>query len=438
MSYFKIDKIKYEGPMSVNPYAFKEYEADKIVMGKPMHEHLKFAMSYWHTFNAMGTDPFGAPTMVREWDNSTDVYKRAIERVHASFEFMQKLDIKYFCFHDVDLLPEYDDLAEYHRVLDLVVDVIEAKMQETGIKLLWGTTNAFSNPRFVHGAATSPNADVFAFTAAQIKKAMDITKRLNGEGYVFWGGREGYETLLNTNMKFELDNLAYMLTIARDYAKSIGFDGGLFIEPKPMEPTKHQYDFDAATVIGFLRTYGLENDYQLNLEVNHATLAGHTMHHEMVIARENNMLGSVDINYGDVMLGWDTDQFPTNIYDAVYMMHEILLQGGLPKGGLNFDSKVRRGSFEDGDLFISYIAGMDTFAKALKVAANLIEDKVFENFKNERYSSYNDGIGSQILERTINLEDLSSYAHTNQLAPNTSGRQEFLEAIVNQYIYNSK
>ena len=438
MSYFKTEKIRYEGPNSLNPLAFKEYEADKVVMGKTMSEHLKFAMSYWHTFNAMGSDPFGDPTMERKWDNSKDVYLRAVQRVHASFEFMDKLGIRYFCFHDVDLLPECEDLSEYHRVLDLVVDIIEQKMQETGIKLLWGTTNAFSNPRFVHGAATSANADVFAYAAAQIKKAMDITKRLNGQGYVFWGGREGYDTLLNTSMKFELDNLAYMLTIARDYARTISFDGGLFIEPKPKEPTKHQYDFDASTVIGFLRNYNLDKDYQLNLEVNHATLAGHTIHHEMVIARENKMLGSVDINYGDVMLGWDTDQFPTNIYDAVYMMYEILLQGGLPNGGLNFDSKLRRGSFEDEDLFIGYIAGMDTLARALKVASQLIEDKVFENFKLDRYKSYTEGIGLKILNGHISLEELSDYAKSTKHTPNRSGKQEYLEAIVNQYIYNCK
>lgn len=439
MSYFKIGDIKFDGPMSIDPFAFKEYDKNQVVAGKTMGEHLKFAMSYWHTFNAMGDDAFGGPTMDREWDHTDNIIARAKERVYASFEFMEKLGLDYFCFHDVDILPEFGTISEYQSALTEIVDLIEVEMKRTGIKLLWGTTNAFGHERFVHGASTSCNPEVFAYTAARVKFAIDITKRLGGLGYVFWGGREGYETLLNTEMKFELDNLGRMLTLARDYAKEIGFDGELLIEPKPMEPTKHQYDYDAHTVIGFLRAYGLENDYKLNLEVNHATLAGHTMHHEMVIARENRMLGSLDANYGDIMLGWDTDQFPTNIYDAVLTMYEVLKNDGIPVG-INFDAKVRRASFEDEDLFIAYIAGMDTFAKGLKVAAKLLEDGVLENFKEEKYSGFNGELGSKILEGKTSLTELADYIEKcdGQITENSSGRQEYLEAIVNQYIYNTK
>ncbi len=439
MDYFKVEKINYEGNGSTNPFAFKEYNKEQVVLGKTMAEHFKFAMSYWHTFNAMGTDVFGGATMTREWDQTDDIIERAKSRVYASFEFMEKLGLEYFCFHDVDILPEFGTISEYQAALTEIVDVIEGEMKRTGIKLLWGTTNAFSHPRFVHGAATSCNPEVFAYTASQIKFAMDITKRLGGLGYVFWGGREGYETLLNTKMKFELDNFARMLTMARDYAKEIGFDGQLLIEPKPMEPTKHQYDYDAHTVIGFLNAYNLADDFKLNLEINHATLAGHTMHHECVIARENNMLGSIDANYGDVMLGWDTDQFPTNIYDAVLTMYEILKNGGLPVG-INFDAKVRRASFEDDDLFLAYIAGMDTFAKGLKVAAKLLEDGVLEEFINDKYAGYNEGLGQKIVNNEMNFETLSAYIKERDgvITPNTSGRQEYLEAIVNQYIYNTK
>ncbi|MFV0395057.1 MAG: xylose isomerase [Coprobacillaceae bacterium] len=439
MSYFKIGNIKYDGPMSIDPFAFKEYNKNEVVAGKTMAEHLKFAMSYWHTFNAMGDDPFGGPTMDREWDHTDSIIARAKERVYASFEFMEKLGLDYFCFHDVDILPEFGTISEYQNALAEIVDLIESEMKRTEIKLLWGTTNAFGHERFVHGASKSCNPEVFAYTAARVKFAMDITKRLGGLGYVFWGGREGYETLLNTEMKFELDNLGRMLTLARDYAREINFEGELLIEPKPMEPTKHQYDYDAHTVIGFLRGHNLENDYKLNLEVNHATLAGHTMHHEMVIARENGMLGSLDANYGDLMLGWDTDQFPTNIYDAVLTMSEVLKNDGIPVG-INFDAKVRRASFEDEDLFIAYIAGMDTFAKGLKVAAKLLEDGVLENFKEEKYSGFKGELGKKILDNKINLSELAEYINQcdGQISSNSSGRQEYLEAIVNQYIYNTK
>lgn len=439
MSYFKTEEIKYEGGESTNPFAFKHYDKNQVIGEKTMAEHLKFAMSYWHTFTAMGNDAFGGPTMNRNWDQTTDILERAKQRVYASFEFMEKLGLEYFCFHDEDILPEFGTLSEYQDALTEIVDLIESEMNRTGIKLLWGTTNAFSHERFVHGAATSCNPEVFAYTAAKVKFAMDITNRLGGLGYVFWGGREGYETLLNTNMKFELDNFGRMLTLARDYKKEIGFEGELLIEPKPMEPTKHQYDYDAHTVIGFLKTYGLENDYKLNLEVNHATLAGHTMHHECVVARENGMLGSLDANYGDIMLGWDTDQFPTNVYDAVFTMYEVLKNGGIPVG-INFDAKVRRASFEDDDLFLSYISGMDTFAKGLKVAHALLEDGVLEKFKTEKYSGFEGELGKKILANELTLTDLSTYIEKcdGNIERNKSGRQEFLEAVVNQYIYNTK
>jgi len=352
---------------------------------------------------------------------------------------MEKLGLKYFCFHDRDIVPEGATLNKSNELLDGIVGIIEAEMKRTGIKLLWGTTNAFSHPRFVHGAATSPNADAFAYAGAQVKKALEITHRLGGEGYVFWGGREGYETLLNTNIKFEQDNYARLLKMTVDHADKIRFTGDFFIEPKPMEPTKHQYDFDASTVIGFLKMHSLDTRFKLNLETNHATLAGHTFHHELAVAREYNMLGSIDINYGDVLLGWDTDQFPTNIYDSVLTMYEVLKNNGLRKGGLNFDAKVRRGSFEDDDLFLSYIAGMDTYAKGLKVAAKLLEDGILEDFKNKRYESYNSGIGSKILSGSTSLEELSHYVEANeQNFKNTSGRQEMLEMVLNKYIFETR
>lgn len=435
MEFFKgIGKIKYEGKESRNELAFKYYNPDEIIMGKPMKDHLKFAMSYWHTLTAGGNDQFGEGTIVREWDSLTPM-ERAKARVKAGFEFMEKLGIEYFCFHDRDIAPEAATLAEYQKNLDEIVGLIEAEMKRTGIKLLWGTSNMFSHPRFVHGAATSCNADVFAWSAAQVKKALEITHRLHGAGYVFWGGREGYETLLNTDMKMELDNLARMLRMAKDYAKEIGFEGQFYIEPKPKEPTKHQYDFDSATVIGFLKTYGLDKDFKLNIEANHATLAGHTFQHELRLARINDMLGSVDANMGDMLLGWDTDQFPTNVYDAVLAMYEILKAGGFKTGGLNFDSKIRRASIELDDLFYAYIAGMDTFAKGLRVAAKLIEDGVFEKVIAERYASYNSGIGKEIVENKVGLKELSDYALKLDGIKNKSGRQERLETILNDYIF---
>lgn len=435
MEFFKeIGKIKYEGKDTKNELAFRYYNPDELILGKPMKEHLRFAMSYWHTLTAGGNDQFGEGTIVREWD-SLEPMERAKARVKAGFEIMEKLGIEYFCFHDRDIAPEASTLAEYFKNLDEIVDLIEVEMKRTGIKLLWGTSNMFSHPRFVHGSATSCNADVFAWGAAQVKKALEITHRLNGEGYVFWGGREGYETLLNTDMKLELDNLARMLRMAKDYAKEIGFEGQFYIEPKPKEPTKHQYDFDSATVIGFLKTYGLDKDFKLNIEANHATLAGHTFQHELRLARINGMLGSVDANMGDMLLGWDTDQFPTNIYDATLAMYEILEDGGFKTGGLNFDSKIRRASIEADDIFYAYIAGMDTFAKGLRVAAKLIEDKVFENIIEERYISYKSGIGKEIVDEKVGLKELADYALKLDGVKNKSGRQERIETILNNYIF---
>ena len=437
MAYFKTEKIKYEGPKSKNPLSFKYYNPDEVINGKTMKDHLRFAMSYWHTLTYMGTDQFGGTTMSRDWDNTDDLMKQAKERVYAGFELMEKLQIPFFCFHDVDIAPRGKTLAETNKNLDEIVAVIKEEMKRTGIKCLWGTTNAFSDDKFVHGAGTSNNATVFAYAASQIKKAMEITLELGGENYVFWGGREGYETLLNTDVELELDNYARLLQMAVDYAEEIGFTGQFLIEPKPKEPTKHQYDFDTATVLAFLRKYNLQDHFKINLEANHATLAQHTFQHELNQCRINGVLGSVDANIGDPMLGWDTDQFPTNIYDTTLAMYEILLDGGLTKGGLNFDAKVRRASFEDDDLFYSYIVGMDTFAKGFKVANKLIEDRVFEDFKEERYASYKEGIGKDIVDGKVGFKELEAYSLEHGVTPNKSGRQEMLEGILNQYILES-
>lgn len=431
-----IEKINFEGSDSTNPLAFKYYDANRIVAGKKMKEHLRFAVSYWHTFTDDGTDPFGHPTMERSYDGLEGM-ELSKARAEAAFEFMTKLGIEYFCFHDLDISPEGDSLQQKLNYLDTIVELIEEKMSETGIKCLWGTTNSFKHPRFMHGAATSPNADVFAFAAAQVKKALEITHRLGGENYVFWGGREGYETLLNTDVALENDNFARFLKMAKDYARKIGFEGQFMIEPKPKEPTKHQYDFDVMTVLGFLRKYDLINDFKLNIEANHATLAGHTFQHELLMARINGVLGSVDANQGDPLLGWDTDQFPTNIYDATLCMYEILKNGGIAPGGLNFDAKVRRGSFQPDDLFISYIVGMDTFAKGLLVADKLMTDKVLEDFVTDRYASFTEGIGKKIVDNATNFEELAEYALKHDHILLRSGRQEMLEDVVNRYIYKA-
>ncbi|NLU53622.1 MAG: xylose isomerase [Clostridiaceae bacterium] len=437
--YFKgIGKIKYEGPQSDNPLAFKYYNPEEVIDGKTMKEHLRFAVAYWHTYQARGADPFGVGTAIRPWDGVSDPMDLAYAKVEANFEFCEKLDIPFFCFHDRDISSEADTLSETNKRLDKVVEKIKDRMKSSDVKLLWGTANLFSNPRFMHGASTSCSADVFAYAAAQVKKALEITKELNGQNYVFWGGREGYETLLNTDMKLELDNLARFLSMAVDYAKEIGFDGQFLIEPKPKEPTKHQYDFDAATVLGFLKNYGLEKYFKLNIEANHATLAQHTFQHELRVARINNALGSIDANQGDLLLGWDTDQFPTNIYDTTLAMYEVIMAGGFDKGGLNFDSKVRRASFEPEDLFYGHIAGMDAFARGFKVAHRLVKDGVYEKFIKERYSSFEKGIGLDIVSGKVGFKELEAYTLQNGEPRLSSGRQEMLESILNQYIIETK
>ncbi|MFP4662725.1 MAG: xylose isomerase [Halanaerobiales bacterium] len=438
-NYFKdVSEIKFEGAGSKNPLAFKYYNPEEKIGGESMEQLLRFSMAYWHTFAAAGADMFGVGTWERPWENASTPMDIAKVRVEVAFEFMQKIGLKYFCFHDVDITPEGGSLKETFDNLDEIVKVIKEKMDETGIKLLWGTSNLFGHPRFMHGASTSPNADVFAYSAARVKKAMEVTKELGGENYVFWGGREGYETLLNTDMGLELDNLGRFLNMAVDYANEIDFTGQFLIEPKPKEPTKHQYDFDTATVMGFLRQYDLADKFKVNIEANHATLAGHTFQHELYLARINDMLGSVDANQGDMLLGWDTDQFPTNIYDTTLAMYEILKNGGLAPGGLNFDAKVRRGSFEPVDLFYGHIAGMDTFARGLKVAQRLLDDGVLEDFVADRYKSYTEGIGKKIVDGEVSFKELSEYAVENDQIQNKSGRQELLESTVNQYILETE
>lgn len=435
MAYFEqIAKVEYEGPRSKNPFSFKYYQPNEIIAGKPMKDHLRFAMSWWHTFTYRGVDPFGGVTIYRPWDETENDVDRAKERVHAAFEFMEKMQIGYFCFHDADIAPRRANLLETNRVLDEIVPVIKQEMARTGIRCLWGTSNCFGDDKFVHGAATSCNASVFAYCAAQIKKAIEITQELGGENYVFWGGREGYETLLNTDTALELDNFARLLQMAVDYAKKIGFTGQFLIEPKPKEPTKHQYDFDTATVLAFLRKYKLEPYFKMNIEANHATLAAHTFQHELNMARINGVFGSVDANTGDPMLGWDTDQFPTNVYDTTLAMYEVLLAGGFATGGLNFDAKVRRASFQEDDLFLAYIAGMDTFAKGLRVAVKLVEDGVLEQFKAKRYESYASGIGKDIVGGRVGFSELEAFALIHGVSPNLSGRQEYLESLLNHYI----
>ena len=436
--FFKeVSKVQYEGSKSDNPLAFKYYNPDEVVGNKTMKEHLRFAVAYWHTFQGTGGDPFGVGTAQRSWDNVTDPMELAKLKVEANFEFCEKLGVPFFCFHDRDIAPEADNLKETNKRLDEIVAAIKDRMKNSSVKLLWGTTNAFGNPRFMHGASTSPNADVFAFAAAQVKKAMEVTMELGGQNYVFWGGREGYETLLNTDMKLELDNMGRFLRMAVDYKKEIGFDGQLLIEPKPKEPTKHQYDFDTATVLNFLRTYGLEKDFKMNIEANHATLAAHTFQHELRVSAINGVLGSIDANQGDLLLGWDTDQFPTNIYDTTLAMYELLKSGGFTKGGLNFDSKVRRGSFEPIDLFYAHIAGMDAFARGLQVAYKMLQDAKFDKFIDERYQSFKTGIGSDIVAGKVGFKELEKYALENNSLKNTSGRQEVLEAMLNKYIIES-
>ncbi len=431
-----IGSIKYEGAGSKNPLAFHHYNKDQVVLGKPMKEWMPFAMAWWHNLCAGGSDMFGRNTTDKSFGVEPGTMEHARAKVDAGFEFMQKLGIEYFCFHDVDLVPEADDLKETNRRLDEITDYILVKMKETGIKCLWGTANMFSNPRFMNGAGSSNSADVFCFAAAQVKKALELTVKLGGRGYVFWGGREGYETLLNTDVKFEQENIAKLMKMAVEYGRSIGFTGEFWIEPKPKEPMKHQYDFDAATSIGFLRQYGLDKDFKLNIEANHATLAGHSFQHDLRIAAINDMLGSVDANTGDLLLGWDTDEFPFNVYDTTMCMYEVIKAGGLKYGGFNFDSKTRRPSYTHQDMFEAFILGMDTFALGLLKAAAMIEDGRIDAFVKERYSSYESGIGEKIRKGETSLAELAAYAE-EMGAPQLpgSGRQEYLERVVNEVLF---
>ncbi|MGI8384884.1 xylose isomerase [Robertmurraya sp. P23] len=434
MAYFEsINKIQFEGAASKNPLAFKYYNPEELVNGKKMEEILRFSVAYWHTFTADGSDPFGVGTALRPWNHLRGL-DLAKARVEAAFELFEKLNVPFFAFHDVDIAPEGRTLKETNENQDVIVSMIKEYMKTSKTKLLWNTANMFTNPRYVHGAATSPNADVFAYSAAKVKKALEVAKELGAENYVFWGGREGYETLLNTDMKLEQDNLARFFHMAVDYAKEIGLNVPFLIEPKPKEPTKHQYDFDVATGLAFLQKHDLTDYFKFNIEANHATLAGHTFEHELRTARINGMLGSVDANQGDTLLGWDTDEFPTDLYTNTLAMYEILQNGGLGSGGLNFDAKVRRGSFESEDLFHAHIAGMDAFAIGLKVANKLIEDKVLDGFIEERYSSYTKGIGLEIVEGRTNFRELEAYALQLTEIKNTSGRTERLKAIINQYL----
>ncbi len=430
-----ISKISYEGPESDKPLAFKFYNPEESIAGRTMREQLRFAMSYWHTMCAEGTDMFGVGTACKNY-GQTDPMAQAEHKAYAAFELMEKLDLDYFCFHDRDIAPEADTLRETNARLDKIQGILAELIKATGKKVLWGTANCFGNPRYMHGAGTAPNADVFAFAAAQIKKAVEITTALGGEGYVFWGGREGYETLLNTNMALEQDNMARLMKMTVEYARSIGFTGSFYIEPKPKEPTKHQYDFDTATVLAFLRKYGLDKDFKMNIEANHATLAGHTFQHELRVAADNGVFGSIDANQGDLLLGWDTDQFPTNVYETALCMYEVLRAGGFTTGGLNFDAKTRRGSYTGEDIFLSYIAGMDAFALGLRIADKIRKDGRIDAFVQERYASYDSGIGAKIVKGTATMQELEQYAlDMGNVTTNISSRQEYLEAIVNSVMF---
>ena len=430
-----VQKIKFEGPESKNPLAFRHYDENELVEGVPMKDHLRFSVAYWHTMRGTGADPFGPGTMIRPWEGPEDTVDNAVNRVKVAFEFMEKLGAGFFCFHDRDVAPEGDSLAQTNQNLDAVAKAVKGEMDRTGIKLLWGTANLFSNPRYVHGAATSCNADSFAYAGAQVKKALEVTKELGGDGYVFWGGREGYQNLWNTDMKRELDHLGRFMNMAVDYAKEIGFTGQFYFEPKPKEPTKHQYDFDAAACINFLRAYGLTDHIKLNIETNHATLAGHTVEHELDYAGHQGFLGSVDANTGDLLLGWDTDQFPTDVYLATKVMLAFLKYGGLAPGGVNFDAKVRRESFEPIDLFHAHVGGMDTFAAGLKVAAAIRAEGEIAGMVENRYSSWHAGIGAEIEAGKHDFKSLEAYMlEKGDVTPNTSGRQELFENVVNRYI----
>lgn len=435
MAFFPdIPKINFEGPKSKNPFAFKHYNPDEIIEGKTMRDHMRFAAAYWHVMRNGLSDPFGGATALMPWDDQSDTVDNALKRADVFFEFLDKTGIDYYCFHDRDIAPELNDLAKSNAALEKVTAHLKGLQQAHGKKLLWGTACLFSHPRYSQGAGTSPSADVFAYGAAQVKAAMDATVALGGEGYTFWGGREGYATLLNTDMKRELDHLAALLHMAVDYAKKIGFTGQFYIEPKPREPSTHQYDSDSAACLNFLREYGLMGHFKLNLETNHATLAGHTMLHEMTVAIAADALGSIDANQGDELIGWDTDQFPTDIYLTTSIMQKVLEMGGFTTGGLNFDAKRRRESHEPEDLFHAHIGGMDAFARGLKAAAALRADGRIAQFVAKRYSSWDNGIGAKIEAKQTSLEELSAYALGNGEPTIGSGRQELMENILNEFI----
>ena len=432
--YFKgIGEIKYEGKESDNPLAFKFYNPEHVVAGKTMQEHFKFAMAYWHTLCGTGGDPFGPGTKQFPWATSSDAVQAAQEKADAAFEFITKMGFDYYCFHDFDLVDEASTLAESEKRIQAIVEYLKQKQDASGAKLLWGTSNCFSNPRYMNGAASNPNFDVVARAGAQVKIALDATMALDGENYVFWGGREGYMSLLNTNMKLEQDNIGRFLNMAKDYARSQGFKGTFFIEPKPMEPTKHQYDFDAATSINTIREYGLENDFKLNIEVNHATLAQHTFQHELQVAANAGMLGSIDANRGDYQNGWDTDQFPNNVLETTEAMLVFLKSGGLQGGGINFDAKTRRNSTDLEDIFLAHIGGADTFARALLLADEVLQKSPYESLLDKRYSSFQSGKGADYVAGKLSLNDLYDYAGTKGEPEQISGKQELYENILNQY-----
>jgi len=435
IEYYKgIGDIKFEGSDSNNPFAFKYYDPEKIVAGKALKEHFRFAVAYWHSFCGQGTDPFGSGTQDFLWDKSEDPYQAAKDKADAAFEFITKMGFDYFCFHDFDLIQEGKSIVESEKRLLYITDYIKQKQKESGVKVLWGTANCFSNPHYMNGAATNPEFDVLARAGGQVKLALDTTIALNGENYVFWGGREGYMSLLNTDMKRELDHLGKFLSISRDYARSQGFKGNFFIEPKPMEPTKHQYDFDTSTAIGFLKEYGLENDFKINIEVNHATLAQHTFQHELTVAAKSNMLGSIDANRGDYQNGWDTDQFPNNLYETTEAMLVFLKAGGLQGGGVNFDAKIRRNSTDLDDIFHAHIGGADNFARALITADNILNNSNYNQLFNLRYESFSSGKGKEFEQGKLSLNDLYKLALNSGELKLKSGKQEMFENIINQFI----
>ncbi|TDO04866.1 xylose isomerase [Sunxiuqinia elliptica] len=433
-TYFQgIDKIQYEGPESKNPLAFKWYDENRLVGGKTMKEYLRFAVAYWHTFCATGSDPFGPGTQIFPWDGAANPMDAAKERMDAAFEFITKLGAPFYCFHDVDLVGD-GSVFEIEQRLSQLVSEAKSRQEATGVKLLWGTANVFSNPRYMNGASTNPDFTALANAAVQVKNAIDATIELGGTSYVFWGGREGYMSLLNTNTKKELDHMGQFLRMARDYGRKQGFKGTFLIEPKPMEPTKHQYDYDTQTILGFLAQHGLADDFKINVEVNHATLAGHSFAHELRMASDANMLGSIDANKGDYQNGWDTDEFPTNIYETTEAMLEIISAGGFTNGGINFDAKTRRNSTDLEDIFIAHVSGMDTFARSLVIADRILTESDYLKLRKERYASFDSGKGAEFEAGKLKLEDLYTYCKETGEPKQVSGKQEMFEQLINSYI----